>query len=198
MQKNPIYGLFGIDPDTELYPGYTFGDSWNGWATPHFTKEVAERVCALAYSTGAYGGYDEAQDAFVGVLEGVSPEDIDVWPGQDIVVDGQTVHVYPVGAWDWCWDSYQDFYEEQEIHHCPACNRYFIASTTQGTCPGCEQPMQYPRYLRGVVDHHKTPFTVYALPYPGTDPISLEVGCPCCEFGQRHGYENPQATITLR
>jgi hypothetical protein len=26
------------------YPGYTTGERWNGWATPHFEYEVALRM----------------------------------------------------------------------------------------------------------------------------------------------------------
>jgi hypothetical protein len=38
---------FGIDTNEEEFVGYTTGALWNGWATPYFTKEVADEILAI-------------------------------------------------------------------------------------------------------------------------------------------------------
>jgi hypothetical protein len=101
-------GLFGIDEFAgERFEGYTGGETWNGFACPRFTKEVAQRIAdAIADSVASPSGdtdsltYDPGSDAFVYLYNADEP---DPFPGADVeTVDG-TLRLYGIGAWGWTW-----------------------------------------------------------------------------------------------
>jgi hypothetical protein len=87
--------IFRID-DGPGFAGYTDGASWNGWAMPYFTREIAMEVLK------AYPG-DEAddEDAYRNYQ---FPEEDSV-----IIIDpetGKPIQVWPIGSGGWCWDAY--------------------------------------------------------------------------------------------
>lgn len=90
------------DPEPLVFDAYSDGVPWNGWAKPYFTKEVGltlkvDRVCPEIE-------FDEAQDAFILPEPGGDDEaTAQVCKGEDIVVDGQTLHLYRIGD-GWCWN----------------------------------------------------------------------------------------------
>jgi len=43
---------FDSHPDT-TFPGYTKGDTWNGWACPYFERKVAEEIVDMKIANGA-------------------------------------------------------------------------------------------------------------------------------------------------
>lgn len=213
---NPYFTLFGIDSwsalsqAVNLFEGFTFGDRWNGFATPLFTKDVAERVMQWIYGNpGSKNlGYDAEQDAFVGLLEGnysdidnPTEDEIDVWLGEDIVVEGRTIRVYAIGSWCWVWDEMADYGDE--IAQCPTCNYYYFCEGGHEyvNCPHCGQALHPVKVLQADYQHNDYKGTLYALPYPFEDedphqPIT--VGCPACYYGKTRGYEVPDETITLQ
>lgn len=100
--------FFVIDDAETMYEGFTQGRTWNGWACPSFTKEIAlqmvENYNKEAHPLKAW--YDEKEDAFSFEMEANSPESTDTFHGHDIDVDGETLHVYSIGAGCWIWDVF--------------------------------------------------------------------------------------------
>lgn len=111
---------FGFD-EGALYPGFTKGERWNGWACPRFAKEVAVEYMEDYKRQGMSAHYDEATDAFYFQMEEGTPFGVvdyvdndgfttyvgwDSHKGFDIEVNGQVIHVYAIGAWSWIWDEY--------------------------------------------------------------------------------------------
>jgi hypothetical protein len=94
--------LFQID-DGPVYIGYTNGDRWNGWATPYFTLEEAQKVQA-DFSQGVDFPmlYDVNKDEFRIKYDDDEPY---IWKGEDIeTVDG-IKHLYGIGAYSHIWDE---------------------------------------------------------------------------------------------
>ena len=113
---------FGIDTNEEEFVGYTTGALWNGWATPYFTKEVADEIVKVnnkGYSydqrdeVGYYAVYNAEKDQY----EFYDPDldTPDVFEGEDCeTVDG-TLHLYGIGAYCWIWDEIEEE-PEKEMH----------------------------------------------------------------------------------
>ena len=88
---------WGHDP----VPGYTLGDTWNGWASPYFTKEQGLKV--LEYLECEDSHFQEDSQVFVIKMD--EDEYIEVeaeW------IPGVTQAVYPIGAGYWVWDEEDD------------------------------------------------------------------------------------------
>lgn len=94
------------------FAGYTFGESWNGWACPRFSRGVAFAIMDAhrTMTTPAHAWYDEARDAFCFVPDDIPveqidrdnpPEETDVFEG----FDQEGKHLYAIGAWGWCWND---------------------------------------------------------------------------------------------
>lgn len=81
--------------------GFTNGMRWNGWGMPMFTLEEAQRL--IEHMPGLE--YDPATDSFLIKQADDDPDQHEVYAGETITVDGQTVKVYALGAGSWCWDS---------------------------------------------------------------------------------------------
>lgn len=99
--------VFAIDASPYAYIGYTSGRLWNGWATPYFTLEEAQKLQA-EFSEGANSPmlYDVTKDAFV--LKYEDDDEPYVWKGEDIqTVDG-IKHLYGIGAYSHIWDELDD------------------------------------------------------------------------------------------
>jgi hypothetical protein len=92
------------------YHAAALGPTWNGWATPLFTCEVAEKVIARQDAL-AKAAQSTDWDHFTwdgDVLVGTSDSYPDEEPTRDegVLVDG--VRLYTVGD-GWCWQSTEDF-----------------------------------------------------------------------------------------
>lgn len=96
------------------YEGYTKGEHWNGWACPRLTKEAALKLCADTDNGMIW--YNEERDMIVSQNDFEDPTDNEEFEGKDIIVDGEVIHVYPVGAWSWIWDdcAEQEITDEEE------------------------------------------------------------------------------------
>lgn len=87
--------------------GYTSGARWNGWATPYFTLEEAQKLQA-EFSEGANSAmlYDVNKDEFR--LQYEDDDEPYIWKGEDIqTVDG-IKHLYGIGAYSHIWDDLDD------------------------------------------------------------------------------------------
>jgi hypothetical protein len=91
---------------------------WNGWATPYFTLEEAQRLQA-DFNKGIENPmlYDVSKDAFVLKYDG--DDEPYIWEGEDIqTVDG-IKHLYGIGAYSHIWDECDEAdkrYLAQEIN----------------------------------------------------------------------------------
>ena len=87
-----------------MYTGYTNGDRWNGWATPYFTLEEAQRLQAeFNQGDGLRMFYDCQADKFI--LQYDDDDEPYIWEGEDIqTVDGK-LHLYGIGAYSHIWDE---------------------------------------------------------------------------------------------
>lgn len=94
-------GVFGIDGMVNNVAGYTYGDTWNGWQCPMFTKDAGLQIVAAWDTTGGDTlSYDADIDAFVEV----TGDDRTTFEGKDIDIADGTVRVYGIGAFGWTWD----------------------------------------------------------------------------------------------
>lgn len=95
--------LFQIN-DGPVYIGYTNGDRWNGWATPYFTLEEAQKLQAeFDQGDGLRMFYDCRADKFI--LQYEEEDEPYVWKGEDVqTVDGK-LHLYGIGAYSHIWDE---------------------------------------------------------------------------------------------
>lgn len=96
--------LFTIEGDGE-FKGYTNGETWNGWATPYFTKEVAKKVIEHYARDVDVTYYDKAKDLFAVKFDEVTDEETEYFEGHTVSIEGEEVTLYPVGAYSWTWDE---------------------------------------------------------------------------------------------
>jgi hypothetical protein len=94
--------LFYIDGGP-VYTGYTNGDRWNGWATPYFTLEEAQKVQA-DFSQGVDFPmlYDVNKDEFRIKYDDDEPY---IWRGEDIQTEDGIKHLYGIGSYSHIWDE---------------------------------------------------------------------------------------------
>jgi hypothetical protein len=99
---------FYID-DSKIYEGYTAGNTWNGWACPYFTKEVALNILKAMADAGdiAEYSYDEVTDEIKYTFANEEPESE---RGVMIRYGKDSLKAYGLGsfAWVWCdvkWDD---------------------------------------------------------------------------------------------
>ena len=97
--RNSYFTTDGFKPQT-WFLGLTYGHTWNGWAVPYFTKEVALEIvaqmpCNLRYS--------EETDSFIyNDIEFTKSEDYNEHYGAE-EINGQKY--YSIGGCSWCWDE---------------------------------------------------------------------------------------------
>jgi len=102
-----VKGLFSLDAiEGKKFPGYTFGDDWNGWATPYFESTEAN---AIAEALGGRKVYDKPSYFLFpehGEHEGGWQDFTDgPYKAETIkTVDGDK-YVFPIGAYNWTWDN---------------------------------------------------------------------------------------------
>lgn len=84
-------------------PGWTRGETWNGWQCPRFEKDAALAVLAKQAEFGeGRAEYDPATDTMRIWLDGC--DGADEYPGQQLQTPEGPRTVYALGAWSWCWD----------------------------------------------------------------------------------------------
>ena len=98
--------LFQIG-DGPIYMGYTSGARWNGWATPYFPLEEAQKLQA-EWNKGGDSTmlYDANKDEFVCRYE--DDEQPYIWEGEDIQTEDGIKHLYGIGAYSHIWDDLDD------------------------------------------------------------------------------------------
>jgi len=96
FQPDPRYPIvirktrFQMD-DGKAFPGYTDGNTWNGWEMPYFETKIAEQVVK------AYDPHNEDHPAdFVAASPKIDMTD----PGT-----GKIKQVISIGGGGWCWDE---------------------------------------------------------------------------------------------
>ena len=95
--------IFTIGTCTQAYIGYTRGDDWNGWATPHF--EIAEAMRVMAdynKDTGNPMWYDKDTDTFH--IAETEYTDECIWSGRNCNTNEGVKHLYGIGAYCWTWE----------------------------------------------------------------------------------------------
>lgn len=94
--------LFQID-DGPIYIGYTNGDLWNGWATPYFTLEEAQKIQKeFSQGTDFPMLYDVNKDEFRIQYDDDEPY---IWKGEDMQTAEGIKHLYGIGAYSHIWDE---------------------------------------------------------------------------------------------
>lgn len=96
--------IFRID-DGVAYGGFKTENYWNGWECPVFTKEVAEEILRNSKTEGDIYRYDEKKDVYTVLFADYPKEEMEIYEGKDIEVEGEVLHVYGIGAMSWCWDE---------------------------------------------------------------------------------------------
>ncbi len=116
-------GSFELDSVGGPWPGYTLNEGWNGWATPRFTREVADQITAHFRATfGCDFAFDEATGKYL--LKPCSHKDLSAAPDakytdcemntydepevfgfEDATIDGATVRLYWIGTMGWTWED---------------------------------------------------------------------------------------------
>lgn len=98
-------GHFRLD-DGPSYTGYTAGSIWNGWACPYFTAEETYKLVEYwnnGFTPTTHAHYDSGTDTFVFYDDNV--DEPDTFTGERHTVNGQTMHLYPVGNGCWVWEE---------------------------------------------------------------------------------------------
>lgn len=99
-------GRFSLDAlGNAEFEGFTDGQTWNGWACPYFTYDMALNVLRASTANGYTWRYDEESHSFL-VWHDDDPENFepDKFEESSILVDGADTIVYAVGAFSWAWE----------------------------------------------------------------------------------------------
>lgn len=87
------------------FEGFTDGETWNGWACPYFTYDIAEGILKASESNGYRWNFDTKADAFfVRHIEDSEDSSPDQFKGIQVVAADQAVVLYAVGAYSWSWE----------------------------------------------------------------------------------------------
>lgn len=93
-EDKAVKAIFYLDSiEDKTFPGYTFGEDWNGFSVPYFEKEQADRI--MEALGGEYKDDTYTFDDGYGGEEEYEKQTIDT-------VDGKKI-VYPIGAYNWTW-----------------------------------------------------------------------------------------------
>lgn len=96
--------VFTLDGHEPAYLGYTTGELWNGWATPHFPLDEAFKVMneCNKYNECAPIRFNDRLDVFIYYDESI--EDYVVWEGNNCATEDGIKRLYHIGAYAWVWD----------------------------------------------------------------------------------------------
>jgi hypothetical protein len=96
--------VFALCDDHNAYIGYTNGYLWNGWATPYFTLEEAQRLQANYNQNAEFPiFYDVTKDEFF--YKPSADEEPYVWEGEDVQTPDGIKRLYGIGAYSHMWDE---------------------------------------------------------------------------------------------
>ena len=108
VEPDPIWRKIVVSMDgLGQYEAWTSGETWNGWATPHFEWAETRRLCAdLRKMVARVDGWEAIayypnKQAYVG--RDLYGESYNEYKRVNIVVNNRTIETYPIGAWAWCW-----------------------------------------------------------------------------------------------
>lgn len=88
--------------DGPVFHGWHTNHRWNGWHMPFFELDVAEQVCkAFGFD---WWRYHQPDDAFYTWSED-SGDWPDMWDTRTVMVDGQPVKLYGIGAGSFIWSD---------------------------------------------------------------------------------------------
>jgi hypothetical protein len=94
-------GTFSIEGTDGKFEGWSDGSSWNGWARPCFTRDVAEGILEASRYRWSY---DPSADEFTIVAS--EEDEPEQFKGEVIQLgDGGSVTAYFVGAGAWIWEK---------------------------------------------------------------------------------------------
>lgn len=102
-----VKGSFSLDSiEGKTFPGYTFGEDWNGWATPYFEIDQATEIAKALGGKKAYDKKPYFMFPEHGENEGTFSDLTDGPYLQETIKteDGEKV-VYPIGAYNWTWEN---------------------------------------------------------------------------------------------
>lgn len=96
LAKFKIVGL----EDVQL-EGYTFGNTWNGWACPYFTYAQAQEVIRV-FNEHNYceSRYQPTSNTFL-----FKNDNNDTFGSVTIELDGKVTELFPIGAGCWVWSE---------------------------------------------------------------------------------------------
>ena len=105
---------FAICDNHNAYIGYTSGRLWNGWATPYFTLEEAQKL-QVDWNENAESPmfYDVTKDEFRVQYDG---DDVPyIWKGEDIETADGVKHLYGIGAYSHIWDELDEYIKKDLV-----------------------------------------------------------------------------------
>lgn len=85
----------------QIFDGYSFGGTWNGFMCPYFTFDQAQRIVDAYRLRGWEAWYEEKADQFVFTYSHNNLDERDIFPANEI--DGRKF--YPIGSSAWIWDE---------------------------------------------------------------------------------------------
>lgn len=129
----------------ETYPAtITEGETWNGWLSPAFDRDTANRVVDDQKELGDEDDRLrwEQRPNDKGDLVDVVIIWNDGYPGEEEVIRPSKEGRYSIGGWRWTWyeaEDRADEYNETERPPCPECGAPSTYSATERvfTCTAC-------------------------------------------------------------
>ena len=96
---------FTIDGFEDTFAGYTFGQTWNGWACPCFDRETAQKVIdANNKLAGEYDNHSLLYWDGEKIMEKYEDGEIyDMSHPTEIKTENGTIKVWDVGSHNWSW-----------------------------------------------------------------------------------------------
>jgi hypothetical protein len=82
--------------DVNTFIAWTFDETWNEWAVPHFEKSEVDKVAKIHNCT-----YNPKKDSY----EFVQGKEVEEFEGIKIQTLDGPKKVYPIGAGSWVWDE---------------------------------------------------------------------------------------------
>lgn len=93
--------IFFLEPIHGKYPGFTDGQTWNGWECPVFTFDEAVKILNASKCNGYTWHYDSESEAFIIDFD----DEQEYCPADLIEVNGNIEIVYPIGTASWIWEK---------------------------------------------------------------------------------------------
>jgi hypothetical protein len=94
---------FSIDDSAE-YQGWTFGETWNGFACPYFEKDVADKMTKDFSDEDWKLYYDAKKNSFIHEPKDEQYETEEFEVTTIDTLDGKK-EVWPIGAYFWVWEE---------------------------------------------------------------------------------------------